>query len=265
MTDREVAPLLVARDLTVLRGRREVCRGIGMSVARGECQGIVGPNGSGKTTLLLGLRGQLPCRGDLRLDGCSPHAMGRAWVARRAAAVPQRMEFAAPFTVEEMVLLGRSPHRRPWEEFRPEDRRAARSALERLGILPLAGARVTELSGGERRRVFLARTLAQDTPLVFFDEPTAGLDPPAQWQVASLIGELCERDRRAVVVVMHDLRLAAALCHRVTALHDGAQLAEGTPAEVLVPSLLGRLFAAPFAEFRSARGESVFLPEPKGK
>ncbi|MCI0652098.1 MAG: ABC transporter ATP-binding protein [Planctomycetes bacterium] len=252
--------MLEARSLSVLRGAAETCSGVNLRVRRGGCHGIIGPNGSGKSTLLLGLRGLLPTRGDLAVAGIAPRSAGRARMARLVAVMPQRMEFAFPFTVEEMVLLGRSPHRRPWEAFRAEDRARARALIERLGLAPVAGMRVDAVSGGERRKVFLARALAQDTPLLFLDEPTAGLDPAVQEELVALIEELRQSEGRTVVVVLHDVRLARRLCERVTALRAGVELAEGVPERVLAPDLLEALFGVRWVEFSAAGRTPVLLP-----
>ncbi len=254
--------MIEARGLTVARGSRDVCRDVSVSVAEGECLGIVGPNGSGKSSLLLGLRGLLPTRGELRLDGRDPRAVRRRDMAHLVAVVPQRMEFAFPYHVEEMVLLGRSPHRRPWEGFGAADRELVRALLARLGLAALAGERVNAISGGERRKVFLARALAQEAPILFLDEPTAGLDPAAQEDLAALITDL-NVEGRTVVIVLHDLRLATASCDRIIGLRDGAQFFDGAPGDVLVEPQLTELYGIPWQRFESG-GQSVLLPN-RGK
>ena len=250
--------MVEARALTVLRGAREVCRDVQLCIDEGECLGVVGPNGSGKTSLLLGLRGLLPTRGEVRVAGVDPTRTSRRKMAHHVAVVPQRMEFSFPYEVEEMVLLGRTPHRRPWEGFRREDRKAVRRILERLGLTSLAGERVNAISGGERRKVFLARALAQEAPVLFLDEPTAGLDPAAQEDLVALLSELTG-ERRTVVIVMHDLRLASAICDRMLGLRDGKPLFHGAPGDVLGESSLEELFGLPWQRF-AGNGQTVLLP-----
>ena len=260
MNDTTTAPLLEARDLVVSRDGTVVCSGVSLQVRPGECHGVIGPNGSGKSSLLLGLRGQLPVRGHLRLAGVAPHDQSRTWLARCVATVPQRMEFAFPFTVQEMVLLGRTPRRRPWQSFSAADRRVCGELLERLGIASLAGARVDTLSGGERRRVFLARALAQETPLLFLDEPTSSLDPAAQEELVALIRDLRGREGRGIVVVLHDLRMARSLCDRITSLLDGRQHREGQSSEVLQPELLRELYGVEWQSYAGPSDDRVLLP-----
>lgn len=249
-----------ADSVRVRRGASEVCAAVQLRVPVGSCQGIVGPNGSGKTSLLLALRGLLPIDGHLRLLGEAPAALDRSEVARRVAVVPQRSEFAFPYTVEDMVLLGRAPHRRPWQAFRARDREVVRSLLARLGLLALARARVDAISGGERRKVFLARALAQEAPVLFLDEPMAGLDPAAQAELCALLAALRQEHARTIVVVLHDLHQAATLCDRVAGLRDGRQRWDGPPAEVLTSARLEELFAVPWDEYRAASSAPRLLP-----
>ena len=254
------SPIVVAEDLVIRRGQRAVCRGVNLTLTRGTCLGIIGPNASGKSTLLQGLRGLLPVEGRIRLDGIDPTRSRRLEVARKVAVVPQRFEFSCPYTVEDMVLLGRAPHRRPWEAFRGEDREAVRQLLKRLGLLALAPVRVDAISGGERRKVFLARALAQETPLLFLDEPTAGLDPPAQEDLCELI----VRERhvaKTIVIVLHDVRLAGRLCETVLGLRDGDVLFLGPPADVLQPEALRRLFDVDWETYSRDGRPPVLLPK----
>ncbi|MEM7168238.1 MAG: ABC transporter ATP-binding protein [Planctomycetota bacterium] len=252
--------LLDAQSLTVVRDGRDVVGGIDMSVAAGECVGVIGPNGSGKTSLLAALRGLLLHRGTLQLQGVPLSSYRRRDVARLVAVVPQRLEFAFPYTVEEMVLLGRTPFRRPWEGFHGDDRAAVQRVLERLQLAALAGERVDRLSGGERRKVFLARALVQETPLVFLDEPLAGLDPAAKSDLLHWIQEL-RGDGRGVIAVLHEVHVAAQLCDRVIGLGDGRQQWGGSPADVLQPERLEALFGVAWNEYRDTDGRSVLLPQ----
>lgn len=258
--DRPSPFVIEAESVRVRRGTTDICSDVRLRVRTGECQGIVGPNGSGKTSLLLALRGLLCAEGSLRLFGRCPRDLPRAEVARLIAVVPQRSEFSFPYSVEEMVLLGRSPHRRPWEAFRTCDREVVHSLLDRFGLLRLARARVDAISGGERRKVFLARALAQEAPILFLDEPTAGLDPAAQADLFSILAELRCEHSRTIVVVLHDLHLAATLCDRVAGLRDGRQLWDGPPTEVLTPATLEALFDVPWTEVRAQDGGSRLIP-----
>lgn len=236
-------------DAEVWRDRRAVVGPVSLRVEPGEVLGIVGPNGSGKSTLLAGLAGLLSVRAahetahdPWRLDGRSRRDWSRRDLARRIALLPQKTEFAFPYTVYDLVLLGRAPHRAPWQRFRKEDRDRAWEWLERFGLDGLAQRPCDRLSGGERRKVFLARALAQETDYLFLDEPLIGLDPAAQEELADSVTRLrAERDR-GIVVVLHDLRYVTRWCDRLVGLRDGAVAWSLTDASELAPSHLRELF-----------------------
>ena len=252
-----------ARALTVRRGARVVCEQVDLAVERGGCVGVIGPNGSGKSTLLAGLRGLLPVEGRVRLNGIDPTLSQRRLVAQMVAVMPQRMEFGAPYAVEEMVLLGRAPHLRAWQSYRRADRTRVAELLERFDLTELRDVPVDALSGGERRKVFLARALAQETPIVFLDEPTAGLDPAAQQDLVRLIASLRE-EQRTLLVVLHDLRLAGELCGRLVGMRNGKVCFAGTPGETLSEASLEALYGIPWQRLAHDGHAPVFVPRATG-
>lgn len=234
------------------RGGPRVIDGVSIGLAAGELVGILGPNGSGKTTLLRLLSGSLhPDSGAVLLHGVAPAAMPRRDLARQVAVVPQETSLAFDYTVLEIVLMGRYPHLGPFEVEGPADLAAAMTALQATGTVAFADRPFRTLSGGEKQRVIIASALAQlDSPdgvagqprLLLLDEPTASLDLHYQFEVASLLTRL--HDARGITVILstHDLRFAASLCTRIILLSQGRILAQGAPAEVLTPELVGRLF-----------------------
>lgn len=240
---------LQLQDAEVWRDRRAVVGPVSLRVDPGEVLGIVGPNGSGKSTLLAGLAGLLPVRAargatddPWRLDGRSRRSWSRRGLARRIALLPQKTEFAFPYSVYDLVLLGRAPHRAPWQRFRQEDRERAWEWLERFGLDALAHRPCDRLSGGERRKVFLARALAQETDYLFLDEPLIGLDPAAQEELADSVTRLRMERERAIVVVLHDLRYVSRWCDRLVGLRDGSVAWSLDDATDLAPSHLRELF-----------------------
>ncbi len=256
---------IVARELSIRRGSRIVVSGLDLELPAGECLGVIGPNGGGKTSLLLGLRGLLPAEGTLRLVDIDPRSVPRSEVARRVAVVPQRNEFAFPLPVSEMVLLGRAPYRRPWQGWSSKDRSIAGHWLERLGLAAQASRPVDELSGGERRRVFLARALAQETSVLFLDEPLAGLDPAAQEELGGLLEELRAERTRTIVVVLHDVGRLRSLCDRVIGIcRDGAARDLGESELALDAATLEDLFGVPWLEAIREDGERLLVPRPGG-
>jgi iron complex transport system ATP-binding protein len=182
---------LAARDLAIGYPGKPVGRGISSDAGPGDVLCLLGPNGSGKTTLFRTVLGLIPKQGgEVLFDGTPIGRLARAGIARRAAYVPQAHVAPFAFTAEEIVLMGRTARLGTFAQPGAEDRRAARAALDRLGILDLAGADYTRLSGGQRQLVLIARALAQAAPVLVMDEPTASLDFGNQVLV---IGEIARR------------------------------------------------------------------------
>ena len=244
--------LLAARGLTWQAGGRTILGPLDLDVRGGECLAVVGPNGAGKTTLLRLLTGLAhPAAGTLSFGGRPFARLSRRELARRIAYVPQIRPAHVPLAVEEVVLLGRYPYLSPLQLApRTADFAAVEDALRRVGILELRGRPVDELSGGERQAVFIAAALAQEAQLLVLDEPTLHLDARHQQQLASLLLRLQDDAARTVVLATHDLNLAALLGDRLLALAGGREMALGTPAEILQPEVLERLFHARFQVVR---------------
>ena len=215
-----------------------------LDVASGEWLNIVGPNGAGKTTLLRVLAGLTAFDGSLAFDGRDHRTFKRKELARRIALVPQIPQIPLGMSVAHYVLLGRTPHLRPFGAEGPADLDAARRALERLDLLPFADRAVTTLSGGERQRVLVARLLAQDASIALLDEPTTALDVGHQQQVLDLVDELRRDHDLTVIATMHDLTLAAQYGDRVALLDRGRLAATGTASEVLTEERLSALYGA---------------------
>jgi len=214
-------------------------RDLSFDVKPGETFGVIGPNASGKTTLVRLLSRVLaPSSGQLRLDGADVTRLSRAAVARQVAVVPQDVPRGLPHTVEELVLMGRYA-RAPGRFFEsPEDRAAARRAMEAVGVLPLREALLDRLSGGERQRVVLARALAQEPRLLVLDEPTAHLDLRYQAECAGLLRRLGREAGLTIVLVSHDLGFAAELCDRLLLMAAGAAVRVGSPETVIDEAVL---------------------------
>lgn len=219
-----------------------------LEIRAGEFLGIVGPNGSGKSTLVRALsRALRPTQGLVMLDG---HDLFRQTSARDSAraigVVPQSAAVSLGFTVREIVRMGRAPHlpRRPFAAESGRDEEVVTGAMRTAGVEGLAERVATTLSGGEWQRVLLARALAQETDVLLLDEPTAHLDIRHQWDALHLARSLAHENSKAVLAVLHDLNLAAAYCDRLLLLSDGRIVAQGTPAEVLTPENVHRVYGA---------------------
>lgn len=249
--------LLEVRDVSLSLGDRQVLDRVSLKIDGGEVLGLLGPNGAGKTTLLKIMAGVLgPAR--VLVDGTDAAALSPDQRARRVAYLPQGTDAAWPMTARDVVALGRLPHRVGWAHDRAAARRRDETAIARAlaeaDVNTLADRTMTALSGGERARVLLARALAVEAPVLLADEPVAHLDPGHQLQVLSLLRRRAEAGD-AVVVVLHDLALAARHCHRVLVLDHGRMVAEGPPRHVLDDSLLAATY-----RIRATRGEHLGQP-----
>ncbi|WP_114964609.1 ABC transporter ATP-binding protein [Alkalilacustris brevis] len=226
--------LLSLENLTVRRGACPVVDEVTLSVGRGAFVGLIGPNGAGKTSLMRAALGLLPHEGRSNLATMLPEVR-----ARHAAWLPQMREIAWPVSVEALVRLGRTPHRRAGGQ--EADHRAVANALARMGLDGFKDRRATELSGGEQARVLIARALAQETSLLLADEPIAGLDPAHQLGAMEVFAALAD-EGRTVVAALHDLGQAARFCTRLVMMHQGRVAADGLPAKVLSPGRLAEVF-----------------------
>jgi iron complex transport system ATP-binding protein len=226
-------------------GAHWVLRDVTLSVEKGSLFGILGPNGSGKTTLLNLVDGlRLPCEGAIRINGVTPGSMKRKALARIVAVVPQGASWVFPLTVEEIVLMGRSPHLGRFAFESERDLAVARSAMEKADVLSFASRPIQTLSGGERQRVLIARALAQEPQILLLDEPTSSLDIAHQIRTFELIGSLSGEAGLTVVCVMHDVNLATLYCDRIALIKEGRLRAVGEPGEVITEANIREVFEA---------------------
>ncbi len=220
-----------------------VLRNISCTVPRGEFLGVIGPNGSGKTTLLRICNGILsPQQGTVAVKGTDIRQIRRNVLARTIAFVPQDSPDLFPFTVEETVLMGRAPHLGKLQFEGEKDFAIARQAMEATGTLPLAGRHMTDLSGGEKKRVVIARALAQEPQILFLDESTAYLDMKHSKAIFDLLKIMNRTNHLTVVVVTHDINTASLYCDRLLLLSRGNIFAAGRPEDVVTESNIREVY-----------------------
>ena len=252
-------PSLSVRGVTVRYGDMRAVNDVTVECAAGTLTGLIGPNGAGKTTLLKACTGLVrPDAGEIFLSGIPLASWSPSRRARKLGYLPQGRLVAWPVTVARLVALGRLPHLAPWESPGRADAAAIESALTETDTLSLAGRPVTALSGGELARVLVARLLAGEPDVLLVDEPIAGLDPAHSLQIMELFRTLA-RSGRTVIVVMHDLAVAARFCQRLVMLNGGRLVADGPPAGVMTPDLLAHHYGIEAAIVRHA-GEMLVVP-----
>lgn len=248
-----------AAGLSIGREGRTIVAGIELEVAPGEVVAVLGPNGSGKTTLLDTLGGLIrPLAGRATIEGRDLAALPPAERARLVAGIPQSEPTDHGMTVLETVSLGRYAYSKGIFDT-AEDRTTALAALAKVGASNLATRPLASLSGGERQRAYFARVLAQASPFLLADEPTANLDPDHQGAAGRLIREIA-REGRGIVVATHDFAWAGTFADRGLLLADGRVVACGAVSEVLSPGALSEAFHSPFLTFE-CRGLPITIPD----
>lgn len=242
MTD--ASPILWAVEATYgFPARPDFLRPVSLTIAPGECWGLIGPNGAGKSTLLRLLAGLLvPTSGRVLLEGRPLSDVPPRRRAQRIALLPQQAPGELTATAREIVLMGRYPHRRFGLFDSVEDGAVAEQALTLTGTSAFADRPLSTLSGGEAQRVHVAAAIAQQPRVLLLDEPTAALDLHHQLRIFGIVRELVEMQHVAVVVVTHDINLAARFCSKILLLHDGRPVACGETAEVIRPEVLAPIY-----------------------
>jgi iron-siderophore transport system ATP-binding protein len=251
---------LEALGLRAGYGRSEALRGLDARIPAGQIVAILGENGSGKSTFLKVVARILPASGgEIRLDGVPLASLPRRQTAGRIAYVPQSVDLVFPILALDLVMQGRAPHARGFAADGPEDRARALEAMRACDVEDLAERDASALSGGETRRVFLARALAQEAEIWLLDEPTAGLDPRHRLEFLDVLRRSHRERRGTVLLVTHEIDLAADLADQVLLLRRGRALAAGPPTQALTAENLRRAFDVDF-DVRDSRFRVAGLP-----
>lgn len=257
---------VATRALAVAYGDRQILHQVDLTVEPGSFLVIIGPNGTGKTSLLKALAGLIPASGDIEILGRPLADYSRRQLARQLALVAQHASSDFPFTVAETVLMGRSPHLGLLESEGKLDFELARQAMAFTDVAHLAGRRLEALSGGERQRVIIARAICQQPRLILLDEPTASLDPAHQVRIMDLLERLRREQGVTVIMVSHDLNLAAMYGEQLALMDDGRIAILGSPETVLTEAGLSACYGCAMEVCRTKPAGSLrVFPVPAGR
>lgn len=230
-------------SITVQAGQKKILDRLSCEVGDNEFLVIIGPNGAGKTTLLKSICGLTKVHsGNISIYEKKIESFARRKLAATMALVPQNMHMEFAFTVEETVLMGRYPYLGMFEQEKKEDYEIALQAMEFTQVDHLALHNLEQLSGGERQRVMIARSICQQPKIMLLDEPTAALDPAHQLSIMKLMQRLGKEKNTTIIMVSHDLNLAAMFATRILLLKEGRIIQSGSPKELLVPETLQEVY-----------------------
>ena len=236
--------VLQVDKLQIGYGSRCVLKEASFSIGKGEIVGIIGCNGAGKSTLLKTIRGLLPKQGgSVRYFGKPLEEYGDKELATKIAYLQQYVELGFGYTGKDIVMAGRYPYKKWWERESEADAKLALACMEYTGTADLAERPINEVSGGQKQRILIAKVLAQQTPIIFLDEPTTGLDMVYQEEIFRFAKALAGQGK-TVLMVVHELNLASKYCSRILLLGEGTLLADGAPLEVFTEELLSRAYKA---------------------
>ncbi|MFS4437972.1 ABC transporter ATP-binding protein [Paracoccaceae bacterium GXU_MW_L88] len=256
-----MTPLFEITSLSFDVPGRRLLHDLTLSLPAGQVVGLLGHNGSGKSTLLNHLARHLTqSEGRIHFEGRDLRDWPARDFARRLAYLPQHLPAAAGMLVEELVALGRYPWHGPLGRPGPDDRAAIDHAITSCGLDPLRGRQVDTLSGGEAQRVWLAMLIAQEAGCLLLDEPISALDISHQVDVLSLVHSFCHEKSRSVIVVLHDLNMAARFCDHIVAMHSGRVAFQGDPGDFMTTQTLSQIYGAPMEILTRADGSPVALP-----
>lgn len=224
-------------------GDRVIVEDLNLAIPNGKITALVGANGSGKSTILKTMaRIMKPGNGVILLDGKSIHEQSTKEVAKKLAILPQNPTTPEGLTVSELISYGRYPHQKNLRSLSGEDKEIINRAIHVTRMEPFTDRPVEQLSGGQRQRAWIAMALAQETEILFLDEPTTFLDMAHQIEVLKLVQELNVQQGRTIVMVVHDLNHAARFAHHIVAIKEGSIVTEGTPQEVMTKEVLREVF-----------------------
>lgn len=257
---------LLANDLVLSYGGVPIVDHMSMQIPDGKVTAFIGPNGSGKSTIFRALARLLrPTHGSVVIDGAAISSMSTKQVARKLAILPQQPVIPESITVEDLVWYGRHPHRKPLVATGKADRDAVEWAIRATELDGLRNHAVDALSGGQRQRAWIALALAQDTGILLLDEPTTFLDLSHQLEVLELCAELNKEQGKTIVMVLHDLNLAAEYCDHLFVIENGQVFTQGSPGEIVTREMIRDVFHVSAEVIQHpTSGRPLCIPRAKG-
>ena len=243
--------IIELKNLSIGYGNKSVLQDVNAKINKGEIVGIIGCNGAGKSTLLKTIRGLLPKQsGEILYFGRKLESFSEKELAREVAYLQQNVEVGFGYTGKDIVLAGRYPYMKWWKGESISDEELALKCMEYTGTKELAERPVNEVSGGQKQRILLAKVLAQQTPILFLDEPTTGLDMVYQEEIFRFRKAMAKMGK-TILMVVHELNLAAKYCSRIILLGEGTVIADGRPDNVFTEKILSKAYNAPVRVIRS--------------
>ena len=256
-------PLIEILNLWAGYGKEMVLKGLNLRINQGDFVGLIGPNGSGKSTLMHCLTGLIsPARGSIQLDARSLSSYSRRALAREFAVVEAEEKHTFQFSVAELVEMGRFPYLKRFQAFTEADREAVDRALEATQLIGFENRTLNQLSSGERQRVILARALAQETRMLFLDEPTSHLDVKHQMESFQLLHRLNEEHGQTIICISHDINLALQFCPRLILLKEGSIVADGMAGKMDLKGHLNSTFGEDFILQRHPQSGRPYIIHP---
>ena len=237
--------IIEVKNLSYVIGEKKILDDVSVGFAAGKITAIIGANGSGKSTLMSFLSKTRRSKNSVCFKGRDVDKISAESYALQVSVLPQQQKMVADFRVEDVVVMGRFPYKKKFRDYTVEDRRIARKAMESVGIIDMAGRKLSQMSGGEIQRVLIAKALAQEPELILMDEPTNHLD--VKYKIALM--QTLQAYGKTVIIVLHDLSLAIQYCDNVVVMAAGRVLTHGAAKEIMQPELLEKIFGVPFVKF----------------
>jgi len=235
--------MIEIKKISLSYQEKKVIQNLSLDFAKGEFCALLGPNGAGKSTLLKALIGFHPVNeGKITIGNRELKHWQKAELAKQIAIIPQDFQLQFDYTVKELVLMGRFPYLGYWQNYSQQDKKVVDKVLQKLDLIRLQDELYSQLSGGERRRVSIARALVQETDILLMDEAFANLDINHQLEIMRLLSQINQEQNKLIILVSHNINLAAEYCKRIVMMKEGKLIADGTPEDVITNQTIRDLY-----------------------